>query len=114
MPENGQRYIGGAFGFALAVIWIVAGIGPAAICLIAASVGFALAIARQRIDWRRIIGGIGSTRSRLETSAQVRAQRAAKARKPQQARQTPRPARRREVQRPRTTPLAADPGSYGW
>lgn len=113
MPENAQKYIGGALGFALAVVWIVAGLSAAAICLIAASIGFALAIARQRIEWRSVIGGIGSTRTRLETSAAARAQRVSKARKPQHARHAPRPARRREVQRPRA-PIAADPASYGW
>ncbi|HZP71895.1 MAG TPA: hypothetical protein VFA97_00805 [Gaiellaceae bacterium] len=114
MPENTQRYIGGVLGFALAIVWIVAGLGSAIVCLAAATIGFGLALARQRVDWRRVIGGIVTTRSRLETSAAARAQRVAKPRKPQHARHAPpRPARRREVQRPRT-PLAADPASYGW
>jgi hypothetical protein len=113
MPENAQRFVGGALGFALAVVWIVAGLGAAAICLIAAGVGFGLAIARQRIEWRRLAGGVGSTRTRIESAAAARAQRVARSRKPAPARHAPRPARRREVQRPRT-PLAADPGSYGW
>ena len=113
MPENAQRYIGGALGFALAVIWIVAGIGAAGICLLAAAVGFGLAIARQRIAWGKLIADVGSTKGRIEKSAALRAQRAAQARKPQGVRHAPKQARRREVQRPRT-PLAADPGSYGW
>ncbi len=113
MHENAQRVAGGVLGFALAVVWIVAGPTSAAICLIAASAGFALAIARQRIDWRSIAGGIGSTRSRLESAAAARAQHARPARRPQHARHAPRQARRREVQRPRA-PLAADPTSYGW
>src|SRR5579885_1010416 len=74
MPENAQRVIGGVLGFALAVVWIVAGAGDAAICLVAASFGFGLAVAHQRIDWRTIIGGISSTRTRIEASAATRTQ----------------------------------------
>lgn len=117
MPENAQKTIGGALGFALAIVWIVAGLSAAVVCLAAASIGFGLAVARQRIDWRVLIGRILSTRARLESAAAARAQHVARERKskprPQHARHTPQPTRRREVQRPRT-PLAADPGSYGW
>jgi hypothetical protein len=52
MFEQAQRYAGGAFGFALAVVWSTTGFGAALLCLIGSLLGLGIVIGRQRLAGR--------------------------------------------------------------
>ncbi|HET7046015.1 MAG TPA: hypothetical protein VFI37_14295 [Gaiellaceae bacterium] len=111
MSKHAQKYLGGAFGFALALVWTTTGTGSALTCLAAAGLGAGAVVAVQRgalADLSaRATGLWGRLRSGLEarTAPPPRSTRPSRPARPHSPRVAP-------AKQPATQ--VAEVSTYGW
>ena len=69
MIKQVQRYVGGAFGFAFAVVWATLGLRTAGACLFAAGVGAGFVLYLQRRPKLHLARHVEHVRTRAQTLA---------------------------------------------
>ena len=101
MSDHGERYAGGAVGFATAVVWITTDFTSALLCLAIAALGFGVVVGMQRTTPADVTAVIGTVRTRIRKMS-------APAPRPTRA------PRRRMVDQRQPDRQTAESASYGW
>jgi hypothetical protein len=105
MIKQVQMYAGGAFGFAVALVWATLGLRAAGACLFAAGVGAGIAAYAQRRSTLDLSGRVSRVRTRVESIT-------ATARRPPEPKAKPRSSERRIGGYPATKQVHET--TYGW